>query len=129
MEIKLLIGDICVPFVLGGGVSTPNNPPYLRHCILHKLMVFSDFADFLFNCWIFKNFENRKLSYAKFEARHKFGFFWRLGRPLRWGGEDFRYFLIWSISIFLFSEVHLSSHILTPCRLYWEMIMVLSWCL
>ena len=30
MEIKFLNGDIYVPKILGGGVITPNNPPYLR---------------------------------------------------------------------------------------------------
>ena len=54
MEIKLLNGDVCVPKILGGegvitpkilggGVSNPNNPPYLRHCsfTLYKLKVWT----------------------------------------------------------------------------------------
>ena len=38
MEIKLLNGDVCAPKILGGGVSKPNNPPYLRTGYVDKCL-------------------------------------------------------------------------------------------
>ena len=45
MEIKFIHGDVYFPKILGGGgVRNPNNPPYLRYCII--LLIFNKYSRF-----------------------------------------------------------------------------------